>query len=106
VNGLLLEPRYAPGATMWGTLAQSLTTMPRDIETYFIEATRACRCLRWVGRGGGDEFPQSEYHGGAALRPSKWNAGIKDLIAASRTGDVHGQQMTGRPVGQDWPHAI
>jgi uncharacterized protein (TIGR02246 family) len=32
---------YALGATIWGTLAQSLTTSPDDIETYFIQAARA-----------------------------------------------------------------
>jgi uncharacterized protein (TIGR02246 family) len=32
---------YAPGATIWGTLAQYLTTSPVDIRTYFIEAARA-----------------------------------------------------------------
>jgi hypothetical protein len=32
---------YAPGATIWGTLAQYLTTSPADIRTYFIEAARA-----------------------------------------------------------------
>jgi len=31
---------YALGATIWGTLAQSLTTSPDDIETYFIQAAR------------------------------------------------------------------
>jgi hypothetical protein len=31
---------YALGATIWGTLAQSLTTTPDDIETYFIQAAR------------------------------------------------------------------
>ncbi len=32
---------YAPEATIWGTLAQSLTTSPEDIRTYFVEAARA-----------------------------------------------------------------
>ena len=32
---------YALGATIWGTLAQSLTTSPDDIETYFTQAARA-----------------------------------------------------------------
>ena len=32
---------YALGATIWGTLAQSLTTSPDDSETYFIQAARA-----------------------------------------------------------------
>ena len=32
---------YAPGATIWGTLAQYLTTSPADVRTYFIEAARA-----------------------------------------------------------------
>jgi uncharacterized protein (TIGR02246 family) len=32
---------YALGATIWGTLAQSLTASPDDIETYFIQAARA-----------------------------------------------------------------
>jgi uncharacterized protein (TIGR02246 family) len=32
---------YAPGATIWGTLAQKLTISPKDIRTYFIEAARA-----------------------------------------------------------------
>jgi hypothetical protein len=32
---------YAPGATIWGTLAQYLTTSPADIRTYFMEAARA-----------------------------------------------------------------
>jgi uncharacterized protein (TIGR02246 family) len=32
---------YAPGATIWGTLAQQLTTSAEDITTYFIEAARA-----------------------------------------------------------------
>jgi uncharacterized protein (TIGR02246 family) len=32
---------YAPEATIWGTLAQSLTTSPRGIESYFVEAARA-----------------------------------------------------------------
>jgi uncharacterized protein (TIGR02246 family) len=32
---------YAPGATIWGTLAQYLTTQPADIKTYFLEAARA-----------------------------------------------------------------
>ena len=32
---------YAPDATIWGTLAQELTTKPADIRTYFIEAARA-----------------------------------------------------------------
>jgi uncharacterized protein (TIGR02246 family) len=32
---------YAPGATVWGTLAQKLTTSADDIRTYFAEAARA-----------------------------------------------------------------
>jgi uncharacterized protein (TIGR02246 family) len=32
---------YAPGATLWGTLGQYLTTSPADIRTYFAEAGRA-----------------------------------------------------------------
>jgi hypothetical protein len=32
---------YAPGATIWGTLAQYLTTSPADIRTYFFEAARS-----------------------------------------------------------------
>jgi|SRR5271169_4523807 len=32
---------YAPGATIWGTLAQYLTASPADIKTYFLEAARA-----------------------------------------------------------------
>jgi uncharacterized protein (TIGR02246 family) len=32
---------YAPGATIWGTLAQYLTTSPADIRTYFVEAARS-----------------------------------------------------------------
>jgi hypothetical protein len=32
---------YAPGATIWGTLAQRLTTSPADIRSYFIEAAGA-----------------------------------------------------------------
>ena len=32
---------YAPGATIWGTLAQRLTTSPEDIRSYFIEAAGA-----------------------------------------------------------------
>jgi uncharacterized protein (TIGR02246 family) len=32
---------YAPGATIWGTLGQYLTTSPTDIRTYFMEAARA-----------------------------------------------------------------
>ena len=32
---------YAPGATIWGTLAPSPTTTPKDIRTYFVEAARA-----------------------------------------------------------------
>jgi uncharacterized protein (TIGR02246 family) len=32
---------YAPGATIWGTLAQVLTTSPQAIESYFAEAARA-----------------------------------------------------------------
>ena len=32
---------YAPGATIWGTLAQTLTTSPQAIETYFADAARA-----------------------------------------------------------------
>jgi uncharacterized protein (TIGR02246 family) len=32
---------YAPGATIWGTLGQHLTTSPTDIRTYFVEAARA-----------------------------------------------------------------
>jgi uncharacterized protein (TIGR02246 family) len=32
---------YAPGATIWGTLGQSLTISADDIRRYFIEAARA-----------------------------------------------------------------
>ena len=32
---------YAPDAVIWGTLAQTLTTTPQDIETYFVQAARA-----------------------------------------------------------------
>jgi uncharacterized protein (TIGR02246 family) len=32
---------YAPGATIWGTLGQYLTTSPAGIRTYFVEAARA-----------------------------------------------------------------
>jgi uncharacterized protein (TIGR02246 family) len=32
---------YAPEATVWGTLAQQLTTAPADIRTYFLDAARA-----------------------------------------------------------------
>jgi uncharacterized protein (TIGR02246 family) len=32
---------YAPGAAIWGTLAQTLTTSPQAIEAYFAEAARA-----------------------------------------------------------------
>jgi uncharacterized protein (TIGR02246 family) len=32
---------YAPGATIWGTLAQTLTATPRDIEAYFVGAAHA-----------------------------------------------------------------
>jgi len=32
---------YAPGATIWGTLTQTLTTSPQAIESYFAEAARA-----------------------------------------------------------------
>jgi uncharacterized protein (TIGR02246 family) len=32
---------YAPDATIWGTLAQTLTTQPADIRSYFSEAARA-----------------------------------------------------------------
>jgi uncharacterized protein (TIGR02246 family) len=32
---------YAPGATVWGTLAKALTTSPPAIEAYFTEAARA-----------------------------------------------------------------
>jgi uncharacterized protein (TIGR02246 family) len=32
---------YLPDATIWGTLAQKLTTGPADITTYFAEAARA-----------------------------------------------------------------
>jgi uncharacterized protein (TIGR02246 family) len=32
---------YAAGATIWGTLAQVLTTSPQAIESYFAEAARA-----------------------------------------------------------------
>jgi uncharacterized protein (TIGR02246 family) len=32
---------YAPDATIWGTLAQYLTTSPADIRTYFFEAARS-----------------------------------------------------------------
>ena len=32
---------YAPGATIWGTLAQHLTTSPADIRTYFFEAAQS-----------------------------------------------------------------
>jgi hypothetical protein len=32
---------YAPGATIWGTLTQYLTTSPADIRTYFFEAARS-----------------------------------------------------------------
>ena len=32
---------YAPGATLWGTLGQYLTTSPADIRTYFADAARA-----------------------------------------------------------------
>jgi uncharacterized protein (TIGR02246 family) len=32
---------YAPDATIWGTLAQKLTTRPADIRSYFIESARA-----------------------------------------------------------------
>ena len=32
---------YAPDATIWGTLAQFLTTNPADIRAYFVEAARS-----------------------------------------------------------------
>jgi uncharacterized protein (TIGR02246 family) len=32
---------YAPGATIWGTLVQHLTTSPADIRTYFFEAAQS-----------------------------------------------------------------
>jgi uncharacterized protein (TIGR02246 family) len=32
---------YAPGATIWGTLAQFLVISPTEIRTYFLEAARA-----------------------------------------------------------------
>jgi uncharacterized protein (TIGR02246 family) len=32
---------YAPDATIWGTLAQKLTTSAENIRTYFAEAARA-----------------------------------------------------------------
>jgi uncharacterized protein (TIGR02246 family) len=32
---------YAPGATIWGTLGQKLTTSAPDIRTYFSDAARA-----------------------------------------------------------------
>jgi len=32
---------YAPGATIWGTLAQYLTTSPADVRKYFFEAAQS-----------------------------------------------------------------
>jgi uncharacterized protein (TIGR02246 family) len=40
-NADALAGLYAPGATIWGTLAQSLTTSAEDIRSYFVEAARA-----------------------------------------------------------------
>jgi uncharacterized protein (TIGR02246 family) len=32
---------YAPSATLWGTLAQDITTTTADIRSYFVQAARA-----------------------------------------------------------------
>ncbi len=40
-NADAIASLYAPGATLWGTLGQSLTSSAGDIRGYFIEAVRA-----------------------------------------------------------------